>query len=313
MSTLISIVVPAYKESANLPVLVERCAQVAQKLSGEYQLELVIVDDGSPDATWFAIKGLASSDIAVRGLALSRNFGKEIALTAGIHAARGAAVICMDADLQHPPEVIPELIAAWRQGAKVVSTRRRVTKLPLMRRVGSKIYYWLMRNVAGVNLTSQATDFGLYDRSVVDVFNKMTERSRMFRGMIDWLGSEKAFVEFDSAARLHGDAGYSYRKLFTLAVNSLTSFSLFPLKVTGYLGVVTFLLSSALLLVMLLDRCCFNHFVFTTLAFVVVANTMFIGVVLMALGLMALYIGVIHNEVINRPLYVVSDTTEPKA
>ncbi len=309
MNKRISIVVPAFKEAANLPILVERCNQVGEKIKGQYQIDLILVDDGSADKTWSTIKQLSEKYANVTGIALSRNFGKEIALTAGIHAAQGVAVICMDADLQHPPEVIPELLDAWEKGAKVVSTKRRITKLPLMRRMGSRIYYWLMKHVAGVSLTAQATDFGLYDRSVIDVFNRMTERSRMFRGMIDWLGTERSVVEFDSAERLHGEAGYSYAKLFTLAVNSLTSFSLFPLKVTGYLGVVTFTLSTCLLAVMLLDRFFFSHFVFTTLAFVVVANTIFIGVVLMALGLMALYIGVIHNEVINRPLYVVAEST----
>jgi polyisoprenyl-phosphate glycosyltransferase len=312
MSPIFSIVVPAYREGKNLPILVERCTEMMNGLANQPPWEMVIVDDGCPDDTWPVIKSLSARYPNVRGLHLARNFGKEVALTAGIHAAGGQAVICMDADLQHPPEAIPKLIACWHAGSKVVATRRTLTKLPLMRRVGSRVYYWLMSKVAGVNLTSQATDFGLYDRSVVDAFSRMTERNRMFRGMIDWLGTPKTFVEFESHERLHGEAGYSYRKLVGLAINSVTSFSLFPLRLTGYLGLVIFFLSVLLLAFMLMDKFFTQQFGFTSLAFVVVANTVFIGVVLMALGIMALYIGSIHTEVINRPLYVVGETSGPE-
>jgi dolichol-phosphate mannosyltransferase len=214
----------------------------------------------------------------------------------------------MDADLQHPPEVIPKLVEAWRQGAEVVATiRTSIDKQPLLRRLGSHLYYWLMERISGLDMASQTTDFRLFDRKVVDAFRQVTERDRMFRGIMDWMGFKKVYVEFQAAAREQGTAGYSYFKLWQLAVNSITSFSLFPLRITGYLGVMITGCSGLLLMWMLFSNYVLGHKDFTPLAIVVVSNTFLIGVVLMAIGLVALYIGTIHTEVINRPLYVVRE------
>ena len=311
MPTALSIVIPVYREGGNLALLHERICQAVEKLAVRVDVEIIFVNDGSPDNSWQLIQNLAALDKRVIGINLTRNFGKELALSAGIHEASGAAVICMDADLQHPPEVIPEMLAAWHGGAKLVGTvRTSMDKQPLMRRVGSKVFYWLMSKISGVTLTAQATDFGLYDRTVIDVFKTMTERNRMFRGMIDWIGFPKTVVEFHAPARQAGDAGYSYTKLIGLAINSITSFSLFPLRITGYLGALISLVSVLLMLLMLADRLILHKIGFSSLALVVVANTFFIGVVLMALGLMAIYIGAIHSEVINRPLFVVAERTK---
>ncbi len=310
MPTALSIVIPVYREVSNLALLYERLCQVIEKLDADLEVEIIFVNDGSPDNSWEVIRNIARVDGRVIGINLARNFGKELALSAGIHEAFGAAVICMDADLQHPPEVIPSLLAAWRTGAKLVGTvRTSIEKQPLMRRAGSQIFYWLMSKISGVALTAQATDFGLYDRTVIDVFKTMTERNRMFRGMIDWIGFPKTTVEFHAPARQTGDASYSYTKLIGLAVNSITSFSLFPLRITGYLGALISFVSVLLMLLMLADRVLLHKIGFSSLALVVVANTFFIGIVLMALGLMAIYIGAIHSEVINRPLFVVAEKT----
>ena len=310
MRPAISIIVPVFRESGNLLNLHARLHAVLAPLDGATSSEIIFVNDGSPDNSWQVIQELASQDQRVLGINLARNFGKELALSAGIHAARGDAVICMDADLQHPPEVIPELIKAWRAGAKIVGTiRTSIDEQPFLRRAGSRLFYWLMSKISGVKLTSQGTDFGLYDRVVIDIFNTMTERSRLFRGMIDWIGFPKTFVEFHASAREAGAAGYSYTKLIGLAVNSITSFSLFPLRITGYLGALISVVSVLLMALMLADRFLLHRIGFSSLALVVVANTFFIGVVLMALGLMAIYIGSIHGEVINRPLYVIAEKT----
>jgi len=274
-----------------------------------YKFSFIFVNDGSPDNSLEVLRDFASRDSRVHVLDLSRNFGKEIALTAGVHAAESAdAVICIDADLQHPPELIPTLIARWREGYDIVATvRTEIGRQPVLKRIGSHVFYWLMRRISGVEMVSQTTDFRLYDRRVVQAFMQATERQRMFRGIMDWMGFRRVYVEFQAGPRMQGEAGYSYSKLIGLAVNSITAFSLWPLRLTGYLGLLITLGSGLLLFWMLANFLLHGRFDYTPLALVAVANTFLIGVVLMAIGLVALYIGTIHTEVINRPLYVVRE------
>lgn len=305
---LITVVVPVYREAKNLPLLIDAIENVIAQMS-HYEWRYIFVNDGSPDDSLSVLQSLANKNKNIGVIDLSRNFGKEIALTAGVHAARCSdAVICIDADLQHPPELIPELIKKWEEGFEVVATIRATTeKKSLFRRLSSGCYYWLMSKISGVEIKSQSTDFRLFDKKVVQAFCRLTERERMFRGIIDWLGFKKIYVEFSARARIHGEASYSIRKLWQLAINSVTSFSLFPLRLTGYLGVLITALTSLLLLWMLAQNIFINTEMYRPLAFFAVFNTMMIGVVLMAIGLVALYIGNIHVEVINRPLYIVRD------
>ena len=304
----ITVVVPVYREASNLERLHQRLEAVTGELRG-YRWEYLFVNDGSPDASLDVLRRLALDDRKLRVIDLSRNFGKEIAMTAGVHHAEHAdAVICMDADLQHPPELIAQLVGEWEKGAEVVATvREGIERQPLLRRAGSHLYYWLMARISGLDMVSQTTDFRLYDRKVVAAFRQATERERMFRGIMDWLGFRKVYVPFRASARTEGSAGYSYAKLWRLAVNSITSFSLLPLRLTGYLGVFITVASGGLLLWMLANYLFFNGSMYTPLAIVVVANTFLFGIVLMAIGVMALYIGTIHTEVVNRPLYIVRE------
>jgi polyisoprenyl-phosphate glycosyltransferase len=304
----ISIVIPVYCEEKNIPALYRRLEQVIASLP-EIGWEYVFVNDGSRDSSLEVLRQLATQDPKVRVLDFSRNFGKEIALTAGVHHAGAAdAVICMDADLQHPPEFIPKLVQEWKKGAEIVATvRASIEKQPLLRRIGSHAYYWLMSKITGLNMVSQTTDFRLYDKKVVAVFRQATERNRLFRGIMDWLGFRKVYVEFHADARNDGTAGYSYVALWRLAINSITAFSLWPLRLTGYLGVFITTISGLLLVWMLGAYLFGNRALYTPLAIVVVANTFLIGIVLMGIGLVALYIGTIHTEVINRPLYIVRE------
>jgi dolichol-phosphate mannosyltransferase len=161
--------------------------------------------------------------------------------------------------------------------------------------------------LSDLQLASKTTDFGLYDSKVIHAFSKITERQRVFRGIIEWMGFRRIFVEFTADERHSGDAKYSYAKLWRLAVNSITSFSLWPLRIAGYLGVAITSISALLLIWMLIDRFFDGKLAFTSLAFIVVANTFLMGIVLIAIGLVALYIGNIHIEVINRPLYIVRE------
>ncbi len=303
----IAIVIPVYREEKNIMKLYDRLEAVTKDIK-EFQWDYIFVNDGSPDNSLQVLKQLALQDKKVKVIDFSRNFGKEIALTAGVHAAKTEAAICMDADLQHPPELIPELIKAWRGGAEVVATIRvSIANQPLLRQLGSSLYYWLMGMISPLDMASKTTDFRLFDKKVMAALHQVTERERMFRGIIDWMGFKKAYVEFHADEREGGRASYSYAKLWHLALNSITSFSLLPLRLTTYLGLSIALVSVVLLIVMLLARFYFAPKLFTSLAIVVVINIFLNGIVLMSVGLIALYIATIHTEVINRPLYIVRE------
>jgi len=305
--SLISIVIPVFCEEKNIQKLYRRLEKIAKTIKG-YDWEYIYVNDGSSDGSINELHKLAALDKKLKVLNLSRNFGKEIALSAGVEAASGNAVITIDADLQHPPELIPEMIKRWEAGVDIVATlRRRIEKQPMMRKIGSRLFYWIMKKISMVEMASQSTDFRLLDRKVANAFKSITEKSRIYRGIIDWMGFKKEYLEFDANARMEGNPGYSYKKLFTLAINSITSYSLFPLKVAGILGITISLVSCLLLSAMLPTRFIFNSAYFSPLSFVVVSNTLLIGIVLICLGLIALYIGNIYNEVANRPLYIVRD------
>ena len=308
MKQLITIVIPVYREVNNLERLYERLEKITGALP-VFTWEYLFVNDGSPDHSLELLRQLAKRDAKVKVLDLSRNFGKEIALTAGVHEANSAdAIICMDADLQHPPELIPKLVDEWQKGGEIVATiRTSIDKQPLLRRAGSHIYYWLMGKISGLDMVSQTTDFRLYDKKVIAAFSQATERERMFRGIMDWMGFHKVYVKFSADARTEGCAGYSYAKLYNLAINSITGFSLWPLRLTGYLGIFITSVSGVLLTWMFGNYVLDGQAAYTPLAIVVVANTFLIGIVLMSIGLVALYIGTIHTEVVNRPLYIVRE------
>ena len=304
----ISIIIPIYNESKSLANFYDRLRSVKKKLL-KYNWEFVFVNDGSSDNSLSLLYELAKLDNKNKILDLSRNFGKEIALSAGVHEIENVdAVICIDSDLQHPPELIPKLINAWEDGYDIVATiRTSIKKQPLLKRIGSKLFYWLMSKISGVKMKSQTTDFRLYDKKVIQAFRNVTERDRMFRGIMDWMGFKKTYISFKADARKEGEAGYSYAKLWHLAISSITSFSLWPLRITGRIGVLITLLSGGLLSWMLLNYIFLQKLDYSPLAIIVVANTFLIGLVLMSIGLVALYIGSIHTEVINRPLYIVRE------
>lgn len=301
----ICIVIPIYCEEKNIQLLYKRMEMITAQFL-EINWEYIFINDGSHDNSLLVLKKLSQTDKKVKVIDFSRNFGKEVALTAGIHSAHADAAICIDADLQHPPELIPKMIEEWRKGAEVVATIRESTEnQPFLRRIGSKGFYWLMNKFSSFEMVSQTTDFRLLDKKVIEEFQKITERARMFRGIIDWMGYKKVYVKFHASERKQGVAGYSYTKLWHLAISSITSFSLLPLRLTGYLGVLITLISGLQLLWMLSSYLINDQAAFTPLAIVVVANTFLIGIVLMAIGMVAMYVGTIHTEVINRPIYIV--------
>lgn len=301
----ISILIPCYNEEKNIIPLYEALEEIVGRHTN-YDFEYIFVDDGSQDSTVAMVENIGSQDEKVKIIELSRNFGKEIALTAGIHEVKSDALIIMDADLQHPPYLISTFIEKWEEGYEIVATKRtEIENRNIVKKLGSKFFYKLINAMSETEMVSGTTDFRLLDRIVVEELKKFTERNRLVRGLIDWMGFKKTYIEFKAPDRLHGEAGYTIYKLFKLAINSFTSFSLFPLKVAGYIGVIIAVLFGGLFSWMLVDKYLLGQHTFSPISYVIVANTFFIGVVLMALGMIALYIGYIHTEVTNRPLFII--------
>ena len=304
----IAIIVPAYNEEDNLPIFFKETNEIIQNLE-DYTWEFIFIDDGSDDSTWRIIDEMSSFHKSVRGVRLSRNFGKELALTAGVLESTEEldAVILMDADLQHPPSVIPQMAQQWESGHQIVTAQRKSIRYSMWRKIGSNFFYFMLNNFSKLNIQQKATDFRLLDQQVVKVIKDFPERNRFFRGIIDWVGFKKTSIIFDSPGRTGGKSTFSFNGLFNLAVNSFTSFSLMPLRVTGYLGVAVTTISGILFLYMVISHLVLGLTLFTKLAYFVVFNTLLFGVVLVALGLIAWYIGSIHTEVSSRPLYIVQD------
>jgi glycosyltransferase involved in cell wall biosynthesis len=311
---LISIVVPLHNESPNIPLLYKELDKHTKNVA--YQFEFVFVDDGSTDDSQEQLQELARQDERVRVIEFARNFGKEAAVSAGLDATWGEAAIILDADLQHPPELIPKFIAAWEQGNEVVVGIRRFSrKESLMKRTTSDWFYRLFHLVAHTQITPHATDFRLIDKKVIHVFRQLTERDRITRGLIDWMGFKRDYIHFTAPERVAGVAVYSWRKLVALAVNSFTGYSLFPLKLAGYLGLLILITAMPAGLFMYVERFILNdpwNLQITGTAFLAMLVLVLIGVVLGCLGLMSLYIAHIHAEVTNRPLYVVRRQVVPK-
>ena len=304
----IAIIVPTYNEEDNLRIFFKETNKIIQNLE-DYTWEFIFIDDGSDDSTWRIIDEMSNFHKSVRGVRLSRNFGKELALTAGVLESTEEldAVILMDADLQHPPSAIPQLVQQWESGHQIVTTQRKSIRYSMWRKIGSNFFYFMLNNFSKLNIQQKATDFRLLDQQVVKVIKDFPERNRFFRGIIDWVGFKKTSIIFDSPDRTGGKSTFSFNGLFNLAVNSFTSFSLMPLKVTGYLGVAVTTISGILFFYMVISHLVLGLTLFTKLAYFVVFNTLLFGIVLVALGLIAWYIGSIHTEVSSRPLYIVQD------
>jgi glycosyltransferase involved in cell wall biosynthesis len=302
---------PCYNEQDSLEPFYQATTQILGEVPYDY--ELLFVDDGSTDGTIKHLRLLAQQDPHVKPIELVRNFGKEIAVTAGLHESKGEAAIIMDVDLQHPPDLIPEFLHKWERLAEVVVGVRLPTKkhTSVPKRFFSRVFYAVLRRMSKVPVTPNATDYRLLDRVVIDEFNRFTEHNRLTRGLVDWLGFTRAFVYFHPPARQHGKARYSYRKLFELAMTSFVSMSLFPLKVGGYIGLIITIVSGTLGVFIFLEKYFMHdpwHLNFTGTAMLATLNMFLVGLVLVGQGLMALYVASIYGEVVNRPLYVVRRT-----
>lgn len=304
---VLSIVTPIYNEERNVLLFYKTLVETLKKLP--YQFEVILVDDGSTDNSAEAVKRLKpKANVDPVPVFLSRNFGKEIAVTAGLAQAAGDAVIVLDSDLQHPIDKIPEFIEKWKSGVDVViGVRATSAHADVVRSVGSKLFYRIINKISETNIIPHSTDYRLLDRAVVDEFNKFTERNRITRGLIDWLGFERDIVEFDTNERQHGEPSYKLSKLIGLGVCSFVSHSLFPLRIVGYFGVLMSLVSASLGAFIIIEQFVLGDpwgLQVSGTAMVTVAVLFVCGVILVSLGTISLYLATIHTETLNRPLYV---------
>lgn len=301
---LVTVVIPVYNEESQI---CENIGVIRKTLQGTgMDFNILLIDDGSTDGTWFRLKMLSEEIPEIKALRFSRNFGKEAALSAGLEAAEGDACIIMDSDLQHPPSLIPEMIRLWKEdGYEVVEGVKAVrAKESIINKAGAGLFYRILSRLSGLNM-KQASDFKLLDRKVVTAIRTMNERGTFFRGMSAWVGYNRISIPFNVGVRTRGSSKWSFFKLFSLAVKAITSFSSFPLQIVTFMGIL-FLAGALVLGVHTLYMKIMGYALsgFTT----VILLLLIIGSALMiSLGIIGTYIARIYEEVKGRPRYIVAD------
>lgn len=305
MKITYSIVAPIYNEIENLPELYRRVRQVMDSLGQPW--ELILVDDGSTDGSTEKIRELAKEDQRVRPVIFARNFGHQVAITAGWDYARGEAVVIIDADLQDPPEVILDLAQKWQEGYEVVyAVRSEREGETWFKKVTAALFYRIIYRITDVKIPVDVGDFRLMDRKVVDVLKQMKERHRFPRGMSAWVGFRQIGVPYKRAARIAGVTKYPFRKMLKLALNAITGFSYFPLQVATFFGFISASIAILAIPVVAALRLAGSHFFegqTTTLISVLFLG----GVQLISLGILGEYVGRLYDEAKGRPLYIVRE------
>ncbi len=307
----LSIITPIYNEAQNIPELYRRVKAVMQTLGESW--ELVMVDDGSSDGSTDLLRQLAAEDEHVRPVIFARNFGHQLAVTAGLDYARGQAVVIMDADLQDPPEVIVDLVAKWRQGYEVVyAVRAQREGETAFKLLTASLFYRLIARITDVKIPMDTGDFRLMDRQVVQVLKQMRERHRFLRGMSVWVGFKQTGVEYKRAARFAGETKYPFKKMFKFAWDAVTSFSFLPLQVATYLGFISAGLSILAIPFVVVLRMTGSQ-AFAGQATTLIAVLFLGGVQLISLGILGEYVGRLYDEARGRPLYVVREAPQDQA
>jgi dolichol-phosphate mannosyltransferase len=306
----ISIVVPIYNEEKNIPLLYERLKKVADSISPNH--ELIFINDGSRDTSFFELMKLAEKDNQVFYINFSRNFGHQIAVTAGLDYSKGETVVIIDGDLQDPPELIPELYAKYKEGYEVVYAQRIKRKGEgWFKKMSAKWFYRILRKMTHINIPVDTGDFRLIDRKVVECLKQMPEQNKFLRGQIAWIGFNQTAVHFERQERIHGKTNYPFSKMLKLALDGITSFSDKPLAFVTRAGLFISVISFLIILYAI-----FSYFVldrtvsgWTSL----IISSMFIGgIQLVSIGIIGEYINRINKNILNRPLYIVGKTNIDK-
>ncbi len=306
---LISLIIPVHNEAGNLAWHHEKI--LAYMDSQKISHEIIYIDDGSTDESLTILKDFSRQNPRVHFLSFSKNFGKEAATSAGLKRCTGQAAIMIDADGQHPVELVGEFITKWQEGFSVViGVRTANTKEGFVKRYGSWLFNVMLNAMTAGNTVRNSTDFRLIDRKVIDEFNKLTERGRVTRGLIDWLGFKRGYVDFKAPARHSGEASYSIRKLTKLAIHGFVAQSTKPLQLTGLLGGLVMFTSALITIFLLIEKYVLGdplNLAVTGSAILAIFLSFLIGMVLICQWLLALYIESIHNETQNRPLFIVAE------
>ncbi len=300
-----SVVVPVYNEELVVNETYRRLKNVMESTGEPY--EIIFVNDGSRDGTREIVTGLCRQDKNVKLIDLSRNFGHQLAITAGMDNASGQAVIVIDADLQDPPEVIIEMIKKWKEGYDVVYGKRIKRKgETFFKRFTAKLFYRLLKGIADVDVPQDVGDFRLIDRKVCDALKLLPERNRYVRGLISWLGFRQTGVEFVRDERFAGESKYPLKKMIKFAMDAITSFSYRPVKIATYVGTVISAASFIYLIVVVIQKL-FTRTTVPGWASIVAINLFFNGIILIMLGIIGEYIGRIYDESKRRPLYIIRE------
>ncbi len=304
----LSFVIPVYNEEKGLKKFYKDLLLPELKKL-EYDYELILVNDGSKDKTLDIIHKIAETDRRVKVLCFSRNFGKEVALTAGIREAVGDAIITMDADGQQPPNLIHDFIKKWENGGEIIiGVRGKYEKHGFIAKIGSKLFYKILNTMGVKDTVPGSTDFRLIDRCVADEYNKLTEHGRITRGLMDWMGFKKVYIDYVYGNRLAGKPSYNFRKLFQLAIDSFVSLSTTPLVIFGWIGSFITFASFVLGLFISIEEFILGdplQLKWTGTTCLSIFITFLIGLVLTSQAITALYISHIHAEAQGRPLYII--------
>ena len=302
----VTIIIPAYNEEESLPLLYERLNKVVNKLEN-YEFEMLFVNDGSKDKTIKIIKDLRAQDNRVSYVDFSRNFGKEVAMIAGLDYAQGDCVIFIDADLQDPPELIPELIKYWEEGYDDVYARRRSRKgESFLKKFTSKMYYKVLQKMTRIEIQRDTGDFRLLDRRCVNALIQLRETQRCSKSMFSWIGYNKKEVLFDRDPRIAGKTKWNYKKLVDLAIDGITSFTTSPLRISTYLAIPTFLMLF-IYTIYVVVKCITQSVAVQAFQAIILLVLFFAGVQIMLFGIIGEYLGRIFNETKNRPLYFIKE------
>lgn len=303
-----SIIIPVYNEELVIRETYSRLKTVMDQADGSY--ELLFVNDGSQDATIDILKEIAVQDRHVKYLDFSRNFGHQIAITAGMDHAAGSAIVVIDADLQDPPELILDMIEKWKEGYDVVYAKRTKRKgETFFKKQTAKMFYRLLRASTDIDIPLDTGDFRLLDRKVCDQLKDMKEQSRFVRGLVSWVGFKQTAIEYERDERLAGETKYPLKKMLKFSIDGITSFSYKPLKLASLLGVMLSAASSLAILIVLYQRL-FTDTTTPGWSSLLLTMLFFNGVILIMLGVIGEYIGRIYDEAKNRPLYILRDSRQ---
>jgi polyisoprenyl-phosphate glycosyltransferase len=301
-----SLIIPVYNEESTIPELYRRVSEVMDGLDDT--AEVIFINDGSRDRTLALLRELHDRDDRVVYLSLARNFGHQIAVTAGLNYVRGKAIIVLDADLQDPPELIPDMLKLWEQGYQVVYAQRtKRVQETWFKRLCAYTFYRLLKQLANVDIPTDTGDFCLMDRQVVDLLNQMPERNRYIRGLRSWVGFNQTAIKFERDPRFAGEVKYTFVKSLGLAINGLVSFSSIPLRLSTYLGLFSAFLAVLMAFLVLYWRIFTPDSILTGFATIAIAIFFLGAVQLISIGILGEYIGRIYEEVKGRPLYTLAE------